>query len=81
MDSQEAAPKRGFSRRQFLTLAGAGAMFGALIVAATRNKGVSGLLKATQGTQVNQATAGKRITAAAQPSSPSLLQRILSGKL
>ncbi len=81
MANQEATPKRGISRRQFLTLAGAGAVFGALILAATRSKGISGLLKTTQGTQVTQATAGKRIVTPAQSSGPSLLQRILGGKL
>ncbi len=72
---------RGLSRRQFLTLAGAGAVVGALIIAATRNKGLSSLLKAPASAQTNQATAGKFIRTASQPATPSLLQRLLGGKL
>ena len=75
--------KRGpmMSRRKFLTLAGAGAVFGALVLAATRSKGVQNLLKTTSTNRTtNQATAGKYITTAAQPAAPSLLQRLLGGK-
>jgi hypothetical protein len=81
MAASEAPPKRTISRRQFLTLAGAGAVFGALVLAATRQKGVASLLKATTPQKSNQATAGKYITTSAPRSGPSLLQRFLSGKL
>lgn len=70
------------SRRKFLTLAGAGAVFGALIVAATRQKGVQGLLKATSTNKTqSQATAGKTIMTSTQPAGPTLLQKLLGGKL
>ena len=72
------------SRRKFLTLAGAGAVFGALVIAATRQKGVQGILKATSTNRTtNQATAGKTImtSGSAQPAGPTFLQKLLSGKL
>lgn len=92
MANQEGTGKRGISRRQFLTLAGAGAVVGAVLLFATRNKGISGLLKATSGNQaarVNQATAGKRITTRSQVSSSqvspltsqSFFSRLFGGKL
>ncbi len=85
MAAQEGKPGRAMSRRQFLTLAGAGAVFGALILAATRQKGVQGILKATSTNRTsNPATAGKVIRTSvpnAQPVAPSLLQRLLGGKL
>ena len=84
MASQEGASKRTLSRRQFLTLAGAGAVVGAFILFATRSKGISGLLKTSQGSQTNRATAGKYITTrtagSALPSS-SFFQRLFGGKL
>ncbi|HYM38923.1 MAG TPA: twin-arginine translocation signal domain-containing protein [Thermoplasmata archaeon] len=72
---------RGISRRQFLTLAGAGAVVGAVILAATRQKGIQGLLKSATGSQTSQATAGKIIRTPSQPTGPSFLQRLLGGKL
>lgn len=70
------------SRRKFLTLAGAGAVFGALVIAATRQKGVQGLLKATSINKTpGQATAGKTIMTSAQPAGPTFLQKLLGGKL
>lgn len=85
MANQEGTPKRGISRRQFLTLAGAGAVVGAVVLFATRNKGISGLLKTTQGaTKTNQATAGKYITTrttASPLTSQSFFQRLFGGKL
>lgn len=73
--------EKGISRRKFLTLAGIGAVVGAVVVMATRQKGVQGLLKSVSGTQVNQATQGKVIRTAAPPAAPSILQKILGGKL
>jgi hypothetical protein len=65
-----------------LTLAGAGAVVGAVILAATKQKGIQGLIKsATTGTQTSQATAVKFIKTAAPATGPSLLQRLLGGKL
>jgi uncharacterized membrane protein len=82
MAAPEGNTNRGMSRRKFLTLAGAGAVFGALVIAATRQKGVQGILKAsTTNRTTNQATAGKTIMTNAQPAGPSLLQKILGGKL
>ena len=82
MATEGDATHRGMSRRKFLTLAGAGAMFGALVIAATRQKGVQGLLKTASAPRPqNQATAGKTILTPAQPAGPSLLQRLLGGKL
>jgi hypothetical protein len=81
MATQDGMRGRGISRRQFLTLAGAGAIVGAFILAATQKKGVQGLLKAASAPRTNQATAGKYITTAATPASPSLLQRLFGGKL
>ncbi len=73
---------RGMSRRRFLTLAGAGAVFGALVIAATRQKGVQSLLKATSTNRTqNPATAGKTIMTATQPAGPTFLQKLLGGKL
>ncbi len=62
MADQEGSPKRLISRRQFITLAGAGAVVGAVILFATRNKGISGLLKTSNATPANKATTGKYIT-------------------
>jgi hypothetical protein len=76
--------KRLLSRRQFLTLAGAGAVVGAFILFATKNKGISGLLKTNAGTQTNQATAGKFVTtrtATSPLTSQSFFQRLFGGKL
>ena len=81
MATEPGTQGRGISRRQFLTLAGAGAVVGAVILAATRQKGIQGLIKSAAGTQTNQATAGKVIRTAASSSGPSLLQRLLGGKL
>ncbi len=87
MADQEGTRKRGISRRQFLTLAGAGAVVGAVILFATRNKGISGLLKATSGSQtarVNPATSGKQITSRSQVSpltSQSFFSKLFGGKL
>ena len=74
---------RSFSRRQFLTLAGIGAVVGAFILAATKKNGIGGLLKSTSGgqTQSNPATAGKFIQTSAQPAGPSWFERFLGGKL
>ncbi len=83
MAEQQGTPKRLYSRRQFLSLAGAGAMVGAVILLATRNKGLSGLLKTGSGTQANQATAGKFITtrtATSPLTSQSFFQRLFGGK-
>ncbi len=84
MAEQQGPQKRGISRRQFLTLAGAGAMVGAVILLATRNKGVSGLLRGATGSQTNQATAGKYIMART-PNTPvtsqSFFSRLFGGKL
>ena len=82
MADQEGTEKRGLSRRQFLTLAGAGAVVGAFILLATRNKGLSGILKTSAGSQVSQATAGKRISTRSTSSSllsTSFLQRLFGG--
>lgn len=84
MATQQGTPRRGISRRQFLTLAGAGAIVGAVILAATQNKGLQGLLKAAstnRTNQANQATAGKYITTSATPAGPSILQKLFGGKL
>ncbi|HII39908.1 MAG TPA: hypothetical protein HA326_01670 [Thermoplasmata archaeon] len=84
MTADVGATDRGMSRRKFLTLAGAGAVFGALVIAATRQKGVQGILKATSTNRTtNQATAGKTImtSGSAQPAGPTFLQKLLSGKL
>lgn len=84
MADQEGSPKRLISRRQFITLAGAGAVVGAVILFATRNKGISGLLKNTTGAQTNRATAGKYITSRAQVSpltSQTFFQRLFGGRL
>lgn len=83
MANQEGGQKRVISRRQFLTLAGAGAVVGAVLLFATRNKGVSGLLK-TSGSQTNQATAGKYVTtrtASSPLTSPSFFSKLFGGKL
>jgi hypothetical protein len=70
------------SRRRFLTLAGAGAVFGAVILVATRQKGIQEALKAAMnGPATNRATAGKVIMTPGQPASPTLLQKLLGGKL
>jgi hypothetical protein len=84
MAVQERPQKRLYSRRQFLTLAGAGAVVGAFILLATKNKGISGLLKTNSGTQAGQATTGKYITtrAAGSPlTSQSFFQKLFGGKL
>ena len=82
MATETSTQGRGISRRQFLTLAGVGAVVGAVVLAATRQKGIQGLIKsATSGAPTNQATAGKFIRTAAPASAPSWLQRILGGKL
>lgn len=84
MADQEGTQKRVMSRRQFLTLAGVGAAVGAALLFATRNKGISGLLKAPSGSQTNQATAGKYIMART-PNTPapseSFFSRLFGGKL
>ncbi len=83
MAEQEGTPKRLMSRRQFMTLAGAGAVVGAVLLFATRNKGISGLLKTGSGSQTNQATAGKFITTRTQTggsSTQSFFARIFGGK-
>ncbi len=87
MADQQGTPKRVLSRRQFLTLAGAGAVVGAVILFATHNKGISGILKSAQGPQSsspNQATAGKYIMART-PNSPltsqSFFSKLFGGKL
>lgn len=81
MPDDEAQKRRSFNRREFLTLAGMGAVVGAAILAATKQKGIQGLLKSTSGTQTNPATAGKFIQTSAQPAGPSWLERLLGGKL
>lgn len=84
MAAPEGPQKRLYSRRQFLTLAGAGAVVGAFVLFATKNKGISGLLKTNSGTQTNQATAGKFVTTRASPpplTSQSFFQRLFGGKL
>ncbi len=82
MAEPQGSTNRGMSRRKFLTLAGAGAVFGALVVAATRQKGVQSLLKATSTSRTqNQATAGKTIMTTPQPAGPTFLQKLLGGKL
>lgn len=81
MATDQGAQRRGFSRRQFLTLAGAGALVGALIFAATRGKGVQGLIKSVTNAPANRATAGKVIQTTAPAAGPSLLTRLLGGKL
>lgn len=83
MAGQEAPQKRLYSRRQFLTLAGAGAVVGAVILFATKNKGISGLLK-TSSTQPNQATAGRYVSTQQMTgalSSQSFFQKLFGGKL
>lgn len=72
---------RSISRRQFLSLAGAGAVVGALILAATQKKGLQGILKTVSSGPTNQATAGKFIRTSAPAAGPSFLQRLLGGKL
>ncbi len=82
MAAQEGTTNRGMSRRKFLTLAGAGAVFGALVIAATRQGGVQSLLKATSTSRTqSQATAGKTIRTHAQPASPSFFRKLLGGKI
>ncbi len=72
---------RNWSRREFLTLAGAGAVVGALVLALSKPKGVQGLLKSTVGRQTNPATAGKFIQTSAPAAAPSWLEKLLGGKL
>ena len=88
MADQEGTRKRVISRRQFLTLAGAGAVVGAVVLFATRNKGISGLLKTASGNQTaqaNRATSGKYITPTKTSVSPltsqSFFSRLFGGKL
>lgn len=84
MATQEGAPRPGISRRKFLTLAGAGAIVGAVVLAAAQKKSLQGLVKAAttnRTNQPNQATAGKYITTSATPAGPSILQRIFGGKI
>ncbi len=84
MATPEAPQKRLYSRRQFLTLAGAGAVVGAVVLFATRNKGISGLLKTSSTAPTNRATAGKLVTTRVSPSpltSQSFFQRLFGGKL
>lgn len=80
MATQDGVRGRVISRRQFLTLAGAGAIVGAFILAATQKKGVQGLLKAATAPQTNRATEGKYITTTATPPGPSVFQRLFGGK-
>ena len=84
MANVQGTQKRVLSRRQFLTLAGAGAVVGAVILFATHNKGISGLLKTSTGSQTNQATAGKYISART-PNTPltsqSFFSKLFGGKL
>lgn len=84
MAEQQGTQKRGISRRQFLTLAGAGAVVGAVVLFATQNKGISGLVKGVTGSQTNQATAGKYIMART-PNTPvtsqSFFSRLFGGRL
>ncbi len=87
----EDPPRRGrsFSRREFLTLAGAGAVVGAFILVATQQKGIRGFLNsatnprttARTSTGTNVATAGKFIQAGPQLNSTSWVQRLLGGRL
>ncbi len=89
MADGETPKRRSFSRREFLTLAGVGAVVGAVVVLATRQSGIRGLVnsvanprtsqKATAGT--NAATAGKFIQSGSPLTQTSWLQRILGGKL
>lgn len=84
MADSEGTQKRTFSRRQFVTLAGAGAVVGALVLYATKNKGLSGILKTAGSSQTNQATAGKVITTRGSTSplnGTSFLQRLFGGRL
>lgn len=81
MATDPGSQRRAFSRREFLTLAGAGALVGALILAATRGKGVQGLIKSVTSAPVNRATAGKVVQTTAPASGPSFLTRLLGGKL
>ena len=87
MANQEGTRKRVISRRQFLTLAGAGAVVGAVVLFATRNKGISGLLKTASGNQTaqpNRATSVKYITTKTSVSpltSQSFFSRLFGGKL
>ncbi len=81
MASDQGSKGRGLSRRQFLTLAGVGALVGAVVLAATKSKGLQSLIKTPANTQTNQATAGKFIRTASPTTQPSLLQRLLGGKL
>ena len=80
MTTQQGTRTREISRRQFLTLAGAGAVVGAFILAATQKKGLQGLVKAASTNRTNQATAGKYITTASTPTGPSILQRLFGGQ-
>ena len=83
MAEQQGRPKRLYSRRQFLTLAGAGAVVGAVILFATRNKGISGLFK-TSTAPAKPATSGKFVTSRSAGSpltSQSFFQRLFGGKL
>ena len=89
MADLETPKRRSFSRREFLTLAGVGAVVGAFVVMATRQQGIRGLVnsvtnprtttKTSSGT--NPATAGKFIQAGPQLSQTMWLQRLLGGKL
>ncbi len=84
MAAPEAPQKRLYSRRQFLTLAGAGAVVGAFILFATRNKGISGLLKTNSGTQTTQVAPGRFAStrqATGAVSSQSFFQKLFGGKL
>ncbi len=89
MADGEAPKRRSFSRREFLTLAGVGAVVGAVVVLATRQSGIRGLVgsvtnprtNSTPRTGTNAATAGKFIQAGPQLPQTSWLQRILGGKL
>ena len=83
MADEQRGKGRAFSRREFLTLAGVGAVVGAVVLATMRKSGLSGILKSTSSvrTPSNPATAGKFIRTSAPPAGPSWFQRLLGGKL
>lgn len=89
MAENQPQQRRTFSRREFLTLAGAGAAVGAFILMATQKNGIRGLLNSATNprtnsgtsTGTNAATTGKFIRTGPQLTGTTWLQRLLGGKL
>ena len=72
--------RRGLSRRQFLTIAGAAAALGAVVFAASRSKAGQRLLKPAQPSQPHQAQE-PYVRVASQVTTTSWLSKLFRGKL